>query len=232
MSKQWNYKREYIEGDTLSFYLKHDGCMHGLVFDSPSNVCEHWIEDKRSKEKRGRAVLWDRLFSLIPEPFLGSEPPGIELDTKVLLDEGVYLCYKGVNRQHLFQSVYLTAKEISENVPRLVFFWWHERVVYVLVFLKQQLRFANLFEVKDAAEVVYFVLSAVQECDMHQDEFTIIGDADSNDLQHVDLELEKLGLGMKARTRVSLYADYFNSPYQVLSTYLFQMPQCALPEAY
>lgn len=232
MSNPWNYQRDYAEGDALAYYLKHDGWIHGLVFDAPSKVCEHFVEAKRTKEKRGKSVLWDRTFTLVPEVFLGSEPKGIVLDTKVLLDEGMYLCYEGKNRQHLFQSVYLSARDMAERHHFMVYFWCHEQVLYVLVFAKQQLRFANMFHVKGASEVLYFVLAAAQECGIHQEKFSIIGDGDASFIGLVDVELEKLGLTMTSMNRSLLYSGYFSSPFQEMSMYLYQMPQCALPEEY
>lgn len=232
MSETWSYRNAYDESDALIYSLKHDGYHHSLVFDSPSNVCEHRIDAKNNSEKKGRMVLWDRRFTLVPETFLGSEPPHLEIDTKVLLDEGLYLCYKGKNRQHLFQSVYLTARKVAESKPILVFFWWYAQTLYVLVFVKQQLQFANSFEVQNASEVAYFLLSAAQECAIHNEKFVLAGDAESESLQDLDSVLEKLELGAEAVNRPMLYPDYYGSPFQILSGYLYHMPQCALPEGY
>lgn len=232
MSETWSYRKAYEESDALVYSLKHDGFIHTLVFDSPSNVCEHRVDSKKNSEKKGRMVLWDRRFTLVPETFLGSEPPHIEIDTKVLLDEGLYLCYKGKNRQHLFQSVYLTARKVAESKSKMVFFWWYAQTLYVLVFVKQQLQFANSFEVQNASEVAYFLLSAAQECGIHQEKFVLIGDAESESLQDLDTVLDKLELGSEAVNRPMLYSDYYGSPFQILSGYLYQMPQCALPEGY
>ena len=232
MSETWLYERQYDPTDALYYSLKHDGFLHTLVFDSPSKVCEHRIEEKKGSEKKGRMVLWNKQFTLVPEAFLGSEPKSLEIDTKVLLDEGVYLCYKGKNRQHLFQSVYLSARKVAENKRHTVFFWWYSGMLYVLVFNDQNLQFANGFEVQNASEVAYFILSAAQECGIHQEKFVIVGDAQEDAMQELDVVLEKLGLEVDAVNRSLLYGNYFNSPYQILSGYLYQMPQCALPEAY
>jgi len=232
MSETWLYERQYDPTDALYYSLKHDGFLHTLVFDSPSKVCEHRIEEKKGAEKKGRMVLWNKQFNLVPEAFLGSEPKSLEIDTKVLLDEGVYLCYKGKNRQHLFQSVYLSARKVAENKRHTVFFWWYSGMLYVLVFNNQNLQFANGFEVQNASEVAYFILSAAQECGIHQEKFVIVGDAQEDAMQELDVVLEKLGLEVDAVNRSLLYGNYFNSPYQILSGYLYQMPQCALPEAY
>ena len=232
MSETWLYERQYDPTDALYYSLKHDGFLHTLVFDSPSKVCEHRIEEKKGAEKKGRMVLWNKQFTLVPEAFLGSEPKSLEIDTKVLLDEGVYLCYKGKNRQHLFQSVYLSARKVAENKRHTVFFWWYSGLLYVLVFNNQNLQFANGFEVQNASEVAYFILSAAQECGIHQEKFVIVGDAQEDAMQELDVVLEKLGLEVDAVNRSLLYGNYFNSPYQILSGYLYQMPQCALPEAY
>ena len=232
MSETWLYERQYDPTDALYYSLKHDGFLHTLVFDSPSKVCEHRIEEKKGAEKKGRMVLWNKQFTLVPEAFLGSEPKSLEIDTKVLLDEGVYLCYKGKNRQHLFQSVYLSARKVAENKRHTVFFWWYSGMLYVLVFNNQSLQFANAFEVQNASEVAYFILSAAQECGIHQEKFVIVGDAQEDAMQELDVVLEKLGLEVDAVNRSLLYGNYFNSPYQILSGYLYQMPQCALPEAY
>jgi len=232
MSETWLYERQYDPTDALYYSLKHDGFLHTLVFDSPSKVCEHRIEEKKGSEKKGRMVLWNKQFTLVPEAFLGSEPKSLEIDTKVLLDEGVYLCYKGKNRQHLFQSVYLSARKVAENKRHTVFFWWYSGMLYVLVFNNQNLQFANGFEVQNASEVAYFILSAAQECGIHQEKFVIVGDAQEDAMQELDVVLEKLGLEVDAVNRSLLYGNYFNSPYQILSGYLYQMPQCALPEAY
>ena len=232
MSETWLYERQYDPTDALYYSLKHDGFLHTLVFDSPSKVCEHRIEEKKGSEKKGRMVLWNKQFTLVPEAFLGSEPKSLEIDTKVLLDEGVYLCYKGKNRQHLFQSVYLSARKVAENKRHTVFFWWYSGMLYVLVFNNQSLQFANGFEVQNASEVAYFILSAAQECGIHQEKFVIVGDAQEDAMQELDVVLEKLGLEVDAVNRSLLYGNYFNSPYQILSGYLYQMPQCALPEAY
>ena len=232
MSETWLYERQYDPTDALYYSLKHDGFLHTLVFDSPSKVCEHRIEEKKGSEKKGRMVLWNKQFNLVPEAFLGSEPKSLEIDTKVLLDEGVYLCYKGKNRQHLFQSVYLSARKVAENKRHTVFFWWYSGMLYVLVFNNQNLQFANGFEVQNASEVAYFILSAAQECGIHQEKFVIVGDAQEDAMQELDVVLEKLGLEVDAVNRSLLYGNYFNSPYQILSGYLYQMPQCALPEAY
>jgi len=232
MSETWLYERQYDPTDALYYSLKHDGFLHTLVFDSPSKVCEHRIEEKKGSEKKGRMVLWNKQFTLVPEAFLGSEPKSLEIDTKVLLDEGVYLCYKGKNRQHLFQSVYLSARKVAENKRHTVFFWWYSGMLYVLVFNNQNLQFANGFEVQNASEVAYFILSAAQECGIHQEKFVIVGDAQEDAMQELDVVLEKLGLEVNAVNRSLLYGNYFNSPYQILSGYLYQMPQCALPEAY
>jgi len=232
MSETWLYERHYDPTDALYYSLKHDGFLHTLVFDSPSKVCEHRIEEKKGAEKKGRMVLWNKQFNLVPEAFLGSEPKSLEIDTKVLLDEGVYLCYKGKNRQHLFQSVYLSARKVAENKRHTVFFWWYSGMLYVLVFNNQNLQFANGFEVQNASEVAYFILSAAQECGIHQEKFVIVGDAQEDAMQELDVVLEKLGLEVDAVNRSLLYGNYFNSPYQILSGYLYQMPQCALPEAY
>ena len=232
MSETWLYERQYDPTDALYYSLKHDGFLHTLVFDSPSKVCEHRIEEKKGSEKKGRMVLWNKQFTLVPEAFLGSEPKSLEIDTKVLLDEGVYLCYKGKNRQHLFQSVYLSARKVAENKRHTVFFWWYSGMLYVLVFNNQNLHFANGFEVQNASEVAYFILSAAQECGIHQEKFVIVGDAQEDAMQELDVVLEKLGLEVDAVNRSLLYGNYFNSPYQILSGYLYQMPQCALPEAY
>lgn len=232
MSETWLYERQYDPTDALYYSLKHDGFLHTLVFDSPSKVCEHRIEEKKGSEKKGRMVLWNKQLTLVPEAFLGSEPKSLEIDTKVLLDEGVYLCYKGKNRQHLFQSVYLSARKVAENKKHTVFFWWYSGMLYVLVFNNQNLQFANGFEVQNASEVAYFILSAAQECGIHQEKFVIVGDAQEDAMQELDVVLEKLGLEVDAVNRSLLYGNYFNSPYQILSGYLYQMPQCALPEAY
>ena len=232
MSETWLYERQYDPTDALYYSLKHDGFLHTLVFDSPSKVCEHRIEEKKGSEKKGRMVLWNKQFTLVPEAFLGSEPKSLEIDTKVLLDEGVYLCYKGKNRQHLFQSVYLSARKVAENKRHTVFFWWYSGMLNVLVFNNQNLQFANGFEVQNASEVAYFILSAAQECGIHQEKFVIVGDAQEDAMQELDVVLEKLGLEVDAVNRSLLYGNYFNSPYQILSGYLYQMPQCALPEAY
>ena len=232
MSETWLYERQYDPTDALYYSLKHDGFLHTLVFDSPSKVCEHRIEEKKGSEKKGRMVLWNKQLTLVPEAFLGSEPKSLEIDTKVLLDEGVYLCYKGKNRQHLFQSVYLSAQKVAENKRHTVFFWWYSGMLYVLVFNNQNLQFANGFEVQNASEVAYFILSAAQECGIHQEKFVIVGDAQEDAMQELDVVLEKLGLEVDAVNRSLLYGNYFNSPYQILSGYLYQMPQCALPEAY
>ena len=232
MSETWLYERQYDPTDALYYSLKHDGFLHTLVFDSPSKVCEHRIEEKKGAEKKGRMVLWNKQLTLVPEAFLGSEPKSLEIDTKVLLDEGVYLCYKGKNRQHLFQSVYLSARKVAENKRHTVFFWWYSGMLYVLVFNNQNLQFANGFEVQNASEVAYFILSAAQECGIHQEKFVIVGDAQEDAMQELDVVLEKLGLEVDAVNRSLLYGNYFNSPYQILSGYLYQMPQCALPEAY
>jgi len=232
MSETWLYERQYDPTDALYYSLKHDGFLHTLVFDSPSKVCEHRIEEKKGSEKKGRMVLWNKQLTLVPEAFLGSEPKSLEIDTKVLLDEGVYLCYKGKNRQHLFQSVYLSARKVAENKRHTVFFWWYSGMLYVLVFNNQNLQFANGFEVQNASEVAYFILSAAQECGIHQEKFVIVGDAQEDAMQELDVVLEKLGLEVDAVNRSLLYGNYFNSPYQILSGYLYQMPQCALPEAY
>lgn len=232
MLEPWLYKSQYAEADALVYSLKHDGFLHTLIFDSPSRVCEHRIDEKKGADKKGRAVLWDRRFSLVPDAFLGSEPPHIDIDTKVLLDEGIFLCYKGKNRQHLFQSVYLSARNIAERKPFVVFFWWYAQTAYVIVFAKQQLQFANIFEVQSASEVAYFVLAAAQECGIHQEKFDLVGDADADAMQQLDLELVKLSLGVEAITHHALYPEYFRSPHQILSGYLYHMPQCALPEGY
>ncbi len=232
MTETWSYRRDYAEIDALVYSLKHDGLLHSLVFDSPSRVCEHQIGDKKGLDKKGRMVVWDRNFSLVPEAFLSSEPPEIEIDTKVLIDEGLYLCYKGKNRQHLFQSVYLEAQKVAEDKPNTVFFWWCSNTLYVVLFKKQQLQFANVFDVGSASEVAYFILAATQECGMHQEAFSLVGDAESDNLQLMDAEMEKLGLQIIAVNRSDLYPGYFNSPKQILSGYLYHMPQCALPEEY
>lgn len=232
MSETWNYQRAYTESDALVYSIKHDGFYHRLVFDAPSAVCAHQVQAQKPTDFKGRSVLWNRTFSLVPEAFLGSEPNGINMDTKVLLDEGIYLCYKGKNRQHLFQSIYLTARNWADKVDQLVFFWWYESTVYILVFEKQRMRFANIFNIKNASEAVYFMLAAAQECHIHQGPFKIVGDAGDSHFEQLEMELEKLQLTAQAVTRENLYSGYLQSPYQIISHYLFQLPQCALPEAY
>jgi hypothetical protein len=230
MSETWNFQRPYSESDALVYSMKHDGAIHRMVFDAPASICEHTIDSKKTHDKKGRSVLWDRPFVLVPEAFIGSEPPHMEMDTKVLLDEGIYLCYKGKHRQHLYQSVYLSAKNWSEKIDKVVYFWWHASTLYVTVMVKQSLQFANLFEVQNAS--VYFLLAAAQECDIHKDTFQLVGDSDSEGYSALEAELEKLQLTAHAVTREDLYPGYFQSPYQWISNYLYHLPQCALPEAY
>ena len=232
MTTTWEFVQNTTEDSNLYFTLKHDDLHHVMGFGSPSRVQEHLIMDKKLVDKKGRHVLWDRPFHVVPEPFLGSHPDNIKLDTKVLLDDGIYLVYKGKNRQHLFQSVYLKAKEIAATRKHAVFYWWHSQVLYVLAFKQEQLQLANSYSVTGVKEVLYFILSVTQECGFHDEEFLLMGDSSEENQQLLEGELEKLNLSSDAMSRKTLYAGYSEAPFGHLSTFLSQLPQCALPEEY
>ena len=232
MSTEWEFIQNDKSDSNLYFTVKHDDLHHVMGFSSPSVVNEHIINHKKAIDKKGRHVLWDRPFHVIPEPFLGSGPEGITMDTKVLLDDGIYLVYKGKNRQHLFQSIYLKGKEIAQQNPRLVLYWWHGQVLCVAAFKQGQLQMANLYSVTGVQEVLYFILASAQECAFHETTFKIYGDAQEENQQALELELEKLQLTAQSINRNGLYSGYSRSPFGHISAYIYQLPQCALPEEY
>jgi hypothetical protein len=73
-------------------------------------------------------------------------------------------------------------------------------------------------------------LSAANECGFNQNSFAIVGDGENHELSLIQVELQKLKLGLIFVEKNELYPGYFASPYQHFSFYLKTLMECALPE--
>ncbi len=232
METTWEYRSTDNSLADVIVSLKHNGMLNVMALDAQLKVTLHQIDSKSKIENRGQAVLWNREFHIIPEQFLNAEPEGLDIDTKTLLKPGVYLCYKGKNRQHLFQAVYVQADLIARKHPNLLFVWQHEGILYVICFKNGVFVFGNLYQAADLQESIYFALSAVQDTEIHRGEFVIFTDAQSDFVTDFQEKLSKLELSTEVMKYEWLYPQFLLSPYRHLSYYLQKMPGLAVPEDY
>lgn len=232
MDSNWEYRATEWTPSDVVVSLKHNGMLNVMSLDSELKVTSHQIDSKSKIENRGQAVLWNREFQIIPEQFLNAEPEGLEIDTKTLLRPGIYLCYKGKHRQHLFQSVFVQAEQISRKHPNLLFVWHHEGIIYVICFKGGNFVFGNMFVASDLQEALYFALSAAQDTEIHRGEFVIFTDAQSDFVTDFQAKLNKLELSTEVMKYDWLYPQFLTSPYRHLSFYLQKMPGLSVPEDY
>jgi hypothetical protein len=232
MELNWEYRADDFSPSDLVVSLKHNGMLNVMSLGSSLKITSHRIDTKSKIENRGQAVLWNREIQIIPEQFLNAEPLGMEIDTKVLLRPGVFLCYKGKQQQHLFQAVYLQAELVSRKHANLLFVWHHEGILYVICFKGGMFVFGNVFMASDIQEAIYFALSAAQDTEIHRSEFAIFSDAESQFIFDFQEKLGKLGLSTEVMKHEWLYPQFLSSPYQHLSYYLQKMPGLAVPEDY
>lgn len=232
MDSNWEYRATEWTPSDVVVSLKHNGMLNVMSLNSELKVTSHQIDSKSKIENRGQAVLWNREFHIIPEQFLNAEPDGLEIDTKTLLKPGVYLCYKGKHRQHLFQSVFVQAEHISRKHPNLLFVWHHEGIIYVVCFKSGNFVFGNMFVASDLQEALYFALSAAQDTEIHRGEFVIFTDAESDFIADFQAKLNKLELSTEVMKYDWIYPQFLTSPYRHLSYYLQKMPGLSVPEEY
>jgi len=230
--KNWEYHSgNNIDGLKL-IALKHSGRVNQIGINSSGNVQYHIVDDKSKIIKGGQFVVIDSPIHIVPEPFLGAQPQGIELSVKTELIPGVFLCYEGKNRQHLFQGVFQKAFQISQQNSSFAFVWHHEDVMYVICFNEKQLVFGNIFNVEDMAECIYFSLTAIQESGISNLDFEFFIDGDSTWVHDFSEQLMPMGIKPSPVHHTELYNGYYNSPQNHIDTYLFQLISCELPEEY
>ncbi len=232
MESNWEYRATEWSPSDVIVSLKHNGMLNVMSLDSELKVTSHQIDSKSKIEQRGQAVLWNREFQIIPEQFLNAEPDELEIDTKTMLKPGIYLCYKGKHRQHLFQSVFVQAEQVSRKHPNLLFVWHHEGILYVLCFKNGNFVFGNMFKASDLQEAIYFALSAAQDAEIHRGEFVIFTDAQMDFIEDFQSKLNKLELNTEVMKYDWLYPQFLTSPFRHLSYYLQKMPGLSVPEDY
>ncbi len=232
MELNWEYRGAELSDSDVVVSLKHNGMLNVMSMDSQLKVTSHRIDSKSRIENRGQAVVWNCEIQIIPEQFLNAEPEGMEIDTKAMLKPGVYLCYKGKHRQHLFQAVYSQAEIVSRKHANLLYVWHHDGVLYVICFKGGNLVFGNVFKAADLQEALYFCLSAAQDAEIHRGDFTVFTDASGEFISDIQEKLGKLELSTEVMKHDWLYPQFSTSPYRHLSYYLQKMPRLAVPEDY
>jgi len=230
--KNWEYHTDNNNDDLKLIALKRSARVNQIGVNSLGKVEYHVVDDKSKIVKGGQFAVLDNPIHIVPEPFLGAQPQGIKLNVKTELIPGVFLCYEGKNRQHLFQGVFQKAIEISQQNASFTFVWHHEGVMYVICFKEKEFVFGNIFNVEDMAECIYFSLTAIQESTISNLDFEFLIDGDSNWIHGYSEQLLPMGLKPSPVQHMELYNGYYNSPQNHIDSYLFQLVSCELPEEY
>lgn len=228
----WEYNIENGNQELKLIALKRSGRVNQIGVNSIGRVDFHLIDEKSKLVKGGQFVVIDTPIHLVPEPFIGSQPKGIALDVKTELTAGIFLCYEGKNRQHLFQGVFQKANQIALQSSNVAFVWHHEDLMYVICFKEKKFIFGNIFSVQDMAECIYFSLSSIQECGISNLNFEFFVDGDLNWVHDFSEQLIPMGLKPSPVHHSELYNGYYNSPQNHIDSYLFQLLSCELPEEY
>ena len=227
MNLKWEYKQLEFKSEKRTVSISHDTLLHQLGIDEDLEITTHIIRDLDQTETN--LVKWQTPFYFIPEYFVSPSNKTIQYDTIYDLGNGIQVCYEGQGCYHLIIAIYKHAQGLKFQ-KRMVYFWLHEQTLIVLVFEDSVLKFGNFFEVDGINEVMYFILSAANECGFNQNSFAIVGDGENHELSLIQVELQKLKLGLIFVEKNELYPGYFASPYQHFSFYLKTLMECALPE--
>ncbi len=227
MAVRWEYGTVELKSEKRTVSLCHNNLLHQLGTDQDFEVTSHSVSEEVDLELN--LVKWQTPFYFIPEYFVSPSKEMFNFDNLYEVGNGINLCYEGSGNYHLVLGMYRYAQRLKLH-KRLVYFWLHEQTLIVLVFEDHVLKFGNLFEVDGINEVMYFILSAANECGFHQNSFAIVGDGENQELSVIQMELQKLKLGLIYVEKSELYEGYFASPYQHFSFYLKSLLECALPE--
>lgn len=219
------------------FSIAFDGWVHALGFSDLGNVCRHWVLDKSDfgliKDiPKPLMAVWNVPVSVVPAQFIGVKPPESNLDSMVTLNDDSFLCYRGKNRQHLFQAYMIKAQAIGLNHQCLVFFWNLNDCLYISVFESGKLLFANIFDVTKKEEIVYFVLAAARDCGFDAKPFTLLGDADENLMNELYSEFEKMDIELTHLNRDSIYPGCNDAPSAHVANLLSFLVGCDFPRDY
>lgn len=228
----WEFNIDNNNEELKLIALKHSGRVNQIGVNSIGKVGFHLIDEKNKLIKGGQFVVIDSPIHLVPEPFLGAQPTGIEINVKIEITPGVFLCYEGKNRQHLFQGVFQKANQIAQQKSNIAFVWNHEDLIYIICFKEKKFVFGNIYNVQDMAECIYFSLSSIQDCGVYNVGFEFYIDGDSNWVHDFSEQLLPMGLKPTPVHHAELYNGYYNSPQNHIDSYLFQLLSCELPEEY
>lgn len=219
------------------FAVAYDGLIHALGIDSLGVVSRHWVMDKsdfgliKDLPKPIMAV-WKEPLAVVPAQFIGVTPPDTEFDSMVTLNDESFLCYKGKNRQHLFQAYLQKAQLMGNKYPNLLFFWCLNNCVYISVFENGKLLFANNFEVNNKDEIVYFILAIARDNGFDSKPFTLLGDGNENQMNDLHSDFEKLAIELTHLNRENLYPGSNGTPDAHVSNLLSFLGGCEFPRDY
>lgn len=217
--------------------VTYDGNIHALGLSENGQTQKHWYLDKSDfglirDLPKPLMVVWKESISVVPAQFIGVHPPDSEFDTRVTLNDELFLCYKGKNRQHLFQSYFLNAQKASLQYSNLIFFCSINDSLYLTVFEGGKLLFANNFEVKKKEEIIYFTLSVARDCGFDSKPFHLLGDSNEITINELQTEFEKLSIELIHFNREVLHPDFYNAPDPHIAFLLSQMGGCEFPKDY
>jgi len=219
------------------FAVSCEGLIHALGVDSHGGVCKHWVMDKSDfgliKDlPKPMMAVWKESVAIVPAQFIGVKPADSEFDSMVTLNEELFLCYKGKNRQHLFQAYLNKAQQVALKYSSLLFFWCLNNCIYISVFESGKLLFANIFEINNKDEIVYFILAVARDCGFDSKPFTLLGDANDNQMNDLHADFEKLAIELIHLNREHLYPGCNDAPDAHVANLLSFLGGCEFPRDY
>lgn len=235
--KPYVYQSVYEHEIAAVFAIAYDGLIHAVGLGNSGVVCRHWVMEKTDfgliKDiPKPMMAVWKESVTVVPAQFIGVKPPDADFDSMVTLNDEAFLCYKGKNRQHLFQSYLHKAQMVAAKYQSLVFFWCLNDCVYLSVFEGGKLLFSNVFEVNKKEEIVYFVLAVARDCGFDSKPFTLLGDADDSQMNELYADFETLSVELVHLNREPLYTGCDDAPDAHVANLLSFLGGCEFPRDY
>lgn len=234
MNLLWEYKSESFQVSDLGYYILHDNLVELFSVDLAGKCSSHVIGNELVIPNHYKRVLYDEKVWFMPLEFIQTELPGLRVNVKALVDEGIYIAYQsdsGVSA-HIVQPVYQKALQMIHRHKNLVYFWVHEHTLILLLFKEGHLFLGNVFEVQNHTEVVYFITATMQDAKFDTLPYYLVCDANEGDSQVLGGDFEKLGIHMDVFHNEKPYLVHGKLPDMVFANSLMYLISCALPEAY
>jgi Protein of unknown function (DUF3822) len=246
MTRFWENRKSINLQNTRLVYYSENGIQQALAIDVAGEIIFHIIEestDDNSIERMlqettcinaGRMLI-SNPFMFIPEAFENTQFAGVEGDQTMttLIEKGMCLRMANMPKEKSFHAIvplYFIAKTEAEKNSNLVYTCSLNGYSLVLFFRNGKCEFANVFETKNEAEIMYFAVAPIKKAGLNVDQvrFEFLSDAADarNILKAADRFLPNAGI---ARIELPYPAGEY-PPHAVVSFLLYKYLQCELPE--